>query len=97
MPHPWMTLEEAIERLEGYRDSALDAAQVSNPDWLLDRVPDEAFRVTPFDQNAVFASAADVVAFDIALKILRDIAERQKPRELIEGEWTAGGNSVLGL
>lgn len=97
MLHPWMTVDEAIARLEGFRDASLAAAEVSNPDWILDRVPDAAFKVTPFDQNAVFASALDVVAFDLALQIVRDIAERQQPRELIEGEWTAGGNSGLGL
>ncbi len=84
MAHDWMTVEEAIERLEGWREAAVEAAQ-SDPDWLFDRaegvVGDQRFRVKPFDQDCVFRHAADVVAFDVALAALRrTAANEERPR-----------------
>ncbi len=97
MAHPWMTYDEAIERLESWRAAAEEAAQ-ADPDWLLDRAGGVLYRVTPFDQNEVFAHAADVVAFDLALAILRELAARHKPEtSLIDGEWTPGGNQAIGI
>jgi hypothetical protein len=79
--HPWMTREEALERLRLLRQASLESASDGSVEWLLDQVPPDApFRVSAFDQDAVFASAADVVAFDVAIAALT-ASDKQSERK----------------
>ncbi len=87
--HEWMSVEEAIERLQAFRDGAAESASAMNGgsfDWFLDRAGDDVpFKVTPFDQNCVFAHAMDVVAFDVALAALRErrVTERADKQDRV--------------
>jgi hypothetical protein len=72
-PYPWMSAEEAVDRLRGWLDSMEEAADHSeNHEWFMGlRGGGTLFKPDKFTQDSAFSHAADVVAMTKAIYALK--------------------------
>lgn len=72
-PYPWMSTEEAIDRLRGWLESMEEAADHSdNHEWFMGlRGGGTLFKTDKFTQDSAFSHAADVVALTKAIAALK--------------------------
>lgn len=72
-PYPWMSNDEAIDRLRDLLEAEEDGADHGhNAEWLLGRTPqDDPFHARPIDQDGAFSFALGVAALTKAIYALK--------------------------